>query len=30
VKRTTPVTIEEIDEAIQEAAVERVLRGLKR
>lgn len=29
-RRTTPVTLEEMDEAIQEAAVERVLRGLKR
>lgn len=29
-RRTTPVTIEEMDEAIQEAAVERVQRGLKR
>ena len=30
VKRTTPVTVEEMNEAIQEAAVEGVLRGLKR
>lgn len=30
VKRTTPVTVEEMNEAIQEAAAEGVLRGLKR